>query len=154
MSLYNILFGVKPATFFVLPMLGEGHHPDEWPRFRDCFIGDDEHPEYADKIIVYTRTGGGNRDDFASGNDWIRSLPGFVTDYNDSFDCTFACWVFDVPVQWQADFVLVMNGDLANVSVEYQQRIRAVYPKLSAKWDELWLSAAARAATGGDDETK
>ena len=43
MSLYNMICGVKPATFFVLPMLGEGHHPDTWPRFRDCFLGDEEH---------------------------------------------------------------------------------------------------------------
>ena len=29
--------GVQPATFFLLPMLGK--HPDEYPRFRDCFVG-------------------------------------------------------------------------------------------------------------------
>ena len=41
MSLYNMLHGVNPSTFFILPMLGE-KHPDEYPRFRDCFIGDDK----------------------------------------------------------------------------------------------------------------
>ncbi len=34
MSLYNMINGVNPATFFILPMLGK--HPDEYPRFRDC----------------------------------------------------------------------------------------------------------------------
>lgn len=36
MSLYNMLNGVNPCTFLILPMLGK--HPDEYPRFRDCFI--------------------------------------------------------------------------------------------------------------------
>lgn len=29
--------GVNQATFYILPMLGK--HPDEYPRFRDCFTG-------------------------------------------------------------------------------------------------------------------
>ena len=46
--------GVNPATFLFLPMLGK--HPDEYPRFRDCFISEDETQK-----IVFTRVGGGNR---------------------------------------------------------------------------------------------
>lgn len=53
MSLYNMINGVNPATFIILPMLGK--HPDEYPRFRDCFIKDG-------MIEVYTRVGGNNRD--------------------------------------------------------------------------------------------
>ena len=93
--------GVKPATFFVLPMLGK--HPDEYPRFRDCFIGDDERPELKDHIHVYTRTGGGNREGYEVENQAMREMPGFVTDYDDGFDCTFASWVFRVPERWKAD---------------------------------------------------
>ena len=59
MSLYNLVQGVTSAVFFVLPMLGK--HPDEYPRFRDCFLKDAEHPEYDNHIHVYTRVGGGNR---------------------------------------------------------------------------------------------
>lgn len=40
MSLYNMVNGMNQATFFVLPMLGR--HPDEYPRFRDCFAGKTE----------------------------------------------------------------------------------------------------------------
>lgn len=54
MSLYNMICGVNPAAFFILPMLGK--HPDEYPRFRDCFVSDDE-----TSIEVLTRVGGGNR---------------------------------------------------------------------------------------------
>ena len=55
MSLYNMLFGVTPATFFFFFLLGK--HPDEYPRFRDCFLNDEYLPEYDNHIHVYTRTG-------------------------------------------------------------------------------------------------
>ena len=70
MSLYNMVNGVKPTTFFVLPMLGK--HPDEYPRFRDCFLSDEEHPQYDDHIHIYTRTGGGNREGYEAENDAMR----------------------------------------------------------------------------------
>lgn len=62
MSLYNMIHGMNPIAFFVLPMLGD-KHPDEWPRFRDVFLKDEEHPEYDMFIHVYTRVGGGNRNE-------------------------------------------------------------------------------------------
>lgn len=52
MSLYNMLFGVNPASGVILATLGL--KPDEVGRFRDCFISDGQ-------IAVYTRNGGGNR---------------------------------------------------------------------------------------------
>jgi len=45
--------GVNPCVFFILPMLGK--HPEEYPRFRDCFVVDEEHPEYDNCIHIYTR---------------------------------------------------------------------------------------------------
>lgn len=54
MSLYNMINGVNLSAFIFLPMLGK--HPNEYPRFRDCFLGEDEN-----SIVVFTRVGGGNR---------------------------------------------------------------------------------------------
>ena len=57
MSVYNMMFGVnQTCVFFILPMLGR--HPDKYPRFRDCFLSDEEHPEYDNYIHVYPRVGG------------------------------------------------------------------------------------------------
>ena len=50
MSLYNMINGVQPAAFFVLPMLGK--HPDEYPRFRDCFIGKVNSDEEIDQFGI------------------------------------------------------------------------------------------------------
>lgn len=140
-SVYNMLCGMSSATFFILPMLGK--HPEEYPRFRDCFTSDGEHPKYDKHIHIYTRTGGGNREGYADENNKMRSMPGYVTDFDDSFDCTYASWVFKVPERWQADFDLIESGKIKEVSKEYQEELRRVFPKLNEKFDELFSAEEA-----------
>lgn len=81
MSLYNMLNGVNPATFFILPMLDK--HPDEYPRFRDCFIGEDKN-----SIVIYTRVGGSNRN-CGFGEEELYKHPNFIKTYDDCFDSTY-----------------------------------------------------------------
>ena len=135
MSMYNMINGATPAVFFILPMLGK--HPDEYPRFRDCFLNDGEHPEYNDHIHVYTRTGGGNRADYVEENDAMRAMPGFVVDFDDSYDRTYASWVFEVPEHWKADYEAIKRGAWSEVSDEYLAEMKRVFPKLADKFDEL-----------------
>lgn len=136
MSLYNMINGVNPSTFFVLPMLGK--HAEEYPRFRDCFIGDEERPQWSDHIHVYTRVGGGNRESYEGEIAALRAMPEYVTDHDDLFDSTFATFVFAVPEEWRSDFEKIKAGDIEAVSIEYQRRVRQVYPKLNEKLDSLW----------------
>lgn len=131
MSLYNMINGVNPCTFFVLPVLGK--HPDTYPRFRNCFVGDPERPETTGKIIVYTRTGGGNRESYAEENKAIQEMPGFLFDYDDDFDSTFANWVFDVPEQWRKDVAHIIAGEQDQLSPEYVDLCMGVYPKIADK---------------------
>lgn len=133
MSFYNMINGVNPATFFILPMLGE-KHPDAYPRFRDCFINtDNEKPE----IHVYTRVGGGNRGD-GYGEEELYKHPNFLTTFDDDFDRTFATYTFSVPDEWRADFDLIRDGKLTEISTEYKNRLYAVYPKLKETFDKLF----------------
>lgn len=136
MSLYNLLCGVAPATFTVLPMLGR--HPDEYPRFRDCFTSVEGYPEYDDHIIVYTRTGGGNREDYEADNQAMSELPGYVTDFDDEFDSTYAYWVFQVPDTFRSDYEALKQGRLDNLSEAYKQQVYAVYPKIADKLKALF----------------
>ena len=132
MSMYHMVNGVKPSTFFILPVLGK--HPDWYPRFRDCFTFDPERPETtAGKIIVYTRTGGGNREYHEDDNSDIKAIDGFLFDYDDPDDTTYACWVFDVPEKWKTDIDKVLTGQLANTSKEYQDLILNMFPKIADK---------------------
>lgn len=151
MSLYNMINGVNPATFFILPMLGE-KHPDQYPRFRDCFVGklynsdtDDEfgipvkQTDQTEKVIsVYTRVGGGNRNNYVDEIKELQSHPNYIKDYNDSFDSTFATFLFSVPKEFESDYDLVVAGRLRETSAFYQSRLYKVYPKLSEVFDKTF----------------
>lgn len=123
MSLYNMMFGVNPATFIILPMLGR--HPDEYPRFRDCFVNEDK------QILVYTRVGGGNRN-CGFGEEELYKDPNFVKTYDDDFDSTYGYYVFNVPEEWKDDFDRLLKGE--KPSARYLDQMCKVYPKLEEKF--------------------
>lgn len=150
MSLYNLVNGIQMATFFVLPMLGK--HPDEYPRFRDCFMGkvftDGELNEYKipvkkhgneELISVYTRVGGGNRNDYEKEIVQLKLMPEYVSDFDDNFDSTFATFVFNVPDKFKDDFHKIKEGRILDTSQEYKDILYKVYPKLKEKFDELFI---------------
>lgn len=137
MSLYNMLHGMNQAVFYILPMLGK--HPDEYPRFRDCFVGDERHKNTKHKIIVYTRTGGANREAYRKENNKIRSMETYLFDYDDHEDNTFANFVFDVPEIFKYDFEVVFKKDkLLEISDVYKSVIYKAYPKLQKRLDEIF----------------
>jgi hypothetical protein len=121
--------GVNQSNFVILPMLGK--HANEYPRFRDCFATDG-------KIKVFTRLGGGNREDYQAEIDILRAMPEYVTDYDDEFDCTYATFVFKVPEKWQKDYDLIIGGSFKDISEEYKQEIYRVYPKLKVQLEEVF----------------
>ncbi len=120
MSLYNMLFGVNPAAQVILAILGL--KPTDIPRFRDCYVENDETAGY--RICVHTRTGGGNRDYYedeatcrdsypeyfeagkeAPAGPWnagLRANPHYISDADDSFDSTYANFYFRLPEKWKA----------------------------------------------------
>lgn len=131
MSLYNMVMGYNSATFFILPFLGK--HPNEYPRFRDCWISDDEK-----NIVVYTRVGGGNRG-CGYGEEELYKHPNFISTEDDDFDNTFAEYVFSVPDEWKNDFkVFVSEKSLNELSKEYEELLHKVYPKLDDQINEMF----------------
>lgn len=92
MSFYNMLFGKNPDTNLTLALIGL----KEWDieRFRDCGISDGQ-------ISVYTRTGGGNRDDYP--NEVLTSNPYYKYDEDDAFDSTYATYYFNIPEEIAED---------------------------------------------------
>lgn len=125
MSLYNMINGVNPATFIFLPMLGK--HPDEYPRFRDCFLSDDEH------IVVLTRVGGNNRNE-GFGEEELYKDPNFIKTWDDDFDSTYGYYEFNIPQEWKEDFDHILAGE--EPSKEYLEQMRKVYPKLAKQFTD------------------
>lgn len=131
MSLYNMINGVNPAVFFILPMLGE-KHPDNYPRFRDCFVDNNE-------INIFTRVGGGNRN-CGFGEEELQKHPNYLRDFDDEYDSTYATYVFSIPDEFKHDFDLIASGKIKEISKEYKERIYKVYPKLKETFDNIFIT--------------
>jgi hypothetical protein len=138
-----MLFGVNPAADALLAMLLVDTR--DVPRFRDCYLK-------GDTIVIYTRTGGGNREAYEAQNARLRALPGFIEDADFDFDSTFACFSYAIPPQY-ADLCeqLRSQGAERNPSVEWPRllaklqdpamkddpEVRAVIDKMRPVMDKL-----------------
>ena len=127
MSLYNALFGFNIACVYLMPMLGRKQ--EEYPRFRNCFLGDDE-----ETIEIYTRVGPSNMG-CGFGEEEIMKDPLFVRMEPDGFDPTYGTYIFSVPDKWKEDFHKIIDGKIKETSDEYKQMIREFFP--SEKMQEL-----------------
>ena len=88
MSMYNLLFGENASADDLLKALGLTR--DDVPRYRDCYIQDGH-------IVVLTRTGGGNRDDYEFENLQMTGVPGYLYDHDAEFDYTYAEFHYEIP---------------------------------------------------------
>lgn len=104
MSLYNLLFGVNPDAGELLKMLDLT--TDDFGRFRDAYLNED-----GTKIIVYTRCGGGNREDYQYVFTTMADHDEFITEYDDDFDCTYAYFEFRVPKRFERQAKLMCNKE-------------------------------------------
>lgn len=127
-GLYNALFGWNPACVMLAPMLTDENPQQFFPRFRDCYLSDDKN-----HIEIYTRVGGDNRDDYADEIEKLCSMPTYVSDEDDDFDCTYATFTFGVPDEWRADFEHVRAGKYHKLSDAYVERMQKCYPKLDIR---------------------
>lgn len=126
MSLYNMLFGNNPLATAYLGMLNLS--PTDVGRFRDCFLRKTDLGEI--QIVVYTRNGGGNREEYEDVTDTLRAHPDYISDYDDDFDCTYASYVFRVPEQFKD--VVAKMVDLPNQQVDPAARFQDLLQKLQS----------------------
>lgn len=88
-GLYNALFGMNPDQDKLLGLLGLSH--GDFYRFRDCYLTEDA------EIAVYTRGGGGNREDHDDPSVEFGKHPCFLRAADDDFDCTYMTYFFKAP---------------------------------------------------------
>jgi hypothetical protein len=79
-------------------------------------------------IVVHTRNGGGNREDYEDVFDEMSEHPWYSHDEDDSFDCTYANIYFKVP---ETEQVLIALRDLNRGSNPAEQ------------WSELFATMEA-----------
>ena len=119
MSLYNMLFGQNPASDFLVASLNKTK--GDFGRFRDAYY---EKTDDGGKIIVYTRNGGGNREDYQEVFDEMETHPLFIKEYDDDFDCTYAYFEFNAPELVNEFFVDVNANNFERVGERFQREIK------------------------------
>jgi hypothetical protein len=98
--MYNMLFGVNRVFPILLKALNLSYHGDKLKiegeydpgRFRDIYLSGE-----GDKITLFTRNGGGNREDYTEVIQKLQSHPLYIKNYDDDFDPTYAYFEFSVP---------------------------------------------------------
>lgn len=97
-----MMFGVNPLAALTLEALRLT--PGDIPRFRDAYFDAEEN-----QLVVYTRTGGGNREYYGGRggydnedyegpfNEDLENHPNYLRDEDDDFDCTYAYFYFSIP---------------------------------------------------------
>lgn len=126
MNLYNMLFGSNPAGPLVLATLDLT--PDEVGRYRDCYVGRDDAGEY--RIVVHTRNGGGNREDYQDVLDALAEHPLYQYDEDADFDCTYADIYFSLPGDYADDLrALADRQEFVAPSEKWQALFRTLHPE-------------------------
>lgn len=123
-----MLFGWNPACVLIAPMLTDENPQTFFPRFRDCYVSDG-----GDTIEIYTRVGGGNRDEYEDEIEALRNMPTYIRDYDDDFDDTYATFEFGVPDEWRDDFELVKEHKFSELSDAYVDRMQGCFEKLDIR---------------------
>lgn len=92
--MYNALFGVRPESHVLLSWIELKE--DDFYRFRDCYFSKD-----GSRIIVYTRCGGPNREDYQTMYNSISHNPLYIRDYDDNYDNTYSSIEFAIPSKYK-----------------------------------------------------
>ena len=93
MSLYNQLFGEDENATALLGMIKVTRN--DFGRYRDVHLNKE-----GTKIIVTTRLGGGNRDDYKQVFINMTKNENYIDNYDDAFDNTYCYFVFRVPKKY------------------------------------------------------
>ena len=92
--MYNMVFGSTQQKTELLPLFGID--PARAGRYRDVWVERDGDSEDSVILALYTRNGGGNRGDYVEEISYLRSIPTFIHEADDDFDCTYATFRFRI----------------------------------------------------------
>lgn len=120
MSLYNQLFNENPDAAVLIGVLGL--NKEVFGRYRDIYLNTD-----GTEITVYTRCGGGNRTEYERVFEMMKRHPNYISDWDDSFDNTYAYIKFSVPEKY-ADMCkkIAPKKEPLNVHEKFEQETKAM----------------------------
>lgn len=117
--------------------------PASTGRFRDCYLNED-----GSEVHVFTRNGGGNREDFMPD---FSTHPLYIRDWDDDFDCTYATIAFKVPPEFAEMFRELADKTETRPPME---RFQKLIDDIQAGKDNAVVSRALEVGTGIVDALK
>lgn len=119
MSLYNALFGKNEDKDVLLGMIGLTESFFE--RFRDIHL-----IKQGTVIRVFTRLGGGNREDYEDTWEDITDHELYITDYDDDFDCTYAYIEFNIPEKFKETAKKMFKGEPMSFEEKFNESLEDI----------------------------
>ena len=116
MSLYNLLFGTNEDASALLEMLEV--NKEYFVRFRDI-----ELISNGEIIRVFTRLGGGNREEYKETWKKIQRHELYIKDYDDNFDETYAYIEFRVPEKFLETTKKMFKGEPESFETKFKKEI-------------------------------
>lgn len=133
MSMYSMVCGQNPVAGVLLSILGFNYKTagEDIPRLRDVYVTREENPS----IVIFTRTGGGNRPDYDVSI--LTKNPNYLSDHDDVFDETYAHFKFSVPEKYRA-LIAEMNTLCEGCSAMWTpgQKFNAAMEELSGSGEK------------------
>lgn len=124
MSLYAMVFGENPMGPALVGLLGLT--PDDFGRYRDAFVSEG-------RISIYTRCGGGNRDDYAWVFDAARAHPDFEREEDDGLDSTYCTFHFRFPAAYREELEKLDKGEKFDPSERWRKAIEGLKQPAGAR---------------------
>ena len=91
--MYEMTCNINPDARMVLDLIGmDPEFLLEECRLRDIYLSKDR-----TRVVIFTRIGGGNRENYTPAITKLRNYKGYVTDYDDDFDNTYASFEYNIP---------------------------------------------------------
>lgn len=128
--MYNALFGFNENSDTLLSFLELSQ--EDFGRFRDCYFSKD-----GQNIIVYTRCGGGNREDYQDVFNKMKQHPNYIKDYDDDFDETYASIEFSIPDKYKEQCTELFKNADTNTGAE---KFQALFQDMETDIDKVMLN--------------
>lgn len=110
--MYNTVFGSRDPNLITFCI---GKTASDFGRYRDVWL---ENSEGRLILAVYTRCGGGNRDDYEHVFAMAFQVPGYVSSHDDDFDSTYCTFRFRLSTEKQEELLSEVRKVDPDFSIE------------------------------------
>ena len=91
--MYEMVCTINPDAGRILNLIGlDPTFLIEECRLRDVYLSKDK-----TKVVIFTRIGGGNRESYSASIKRLKNFKGYIRDYDDDFDNTYASFEYQIP---------------------------------------------------------